>query len=285
MTPSLPRSSGLPEPNVHARSMSAGLERRDRLLGLEQRHRELDARVLLGEAGDGDRHDRRGRRLEGGHPEAPAAQAGDRLELGLRLAQLGEDRVGVADDGIAGLGEPDPAGAALHEHGPGLALERGDLLGHGGLGEGERLGRGGERARGRRPRAARACGGRRASVHLIRARASCHLRLGHRARLPPVPACGRLGAWDGIEDRLAELGIELPAPVAAPAGVSLPFELVPVHDDLAYVSGHGPFDGDRQLVTGGSVARCPLSRATTRPARPGSRSSPRSSGNSGRSTA
>jgi enamine deaminase RidA (YjgF/YER057c/UK114 family) len=53
-----------------------------------------------------------------------------------------------------------------------------------------------------------------------------------------------------IEDRLAELGLELPAPVTAPGGVRLPFDLVRVHGDFAYVSGHGPFDGDRLLVTG-----------------------------------
>jgi enamine deaminase RidA (YjgF/YER057c/UK114 family) len=53
-----------------------------------------------------------------------------------------------------------------------------------------------------------------------------------------------------IEDRLGELGLELPAPLAAPPGVRLPFELVCVHGGLAYVSGHGPFDGDRLLVTG-----------------------------------
>lgn len=49
-----------------------------------------------------------------------------------------------------------------------------------------------------------------------------------------------------VDDRLAELGIEL----TAPAGVNLPFKLVTVHDGLAYVSGHGPFDGDRLLVKG-----------------------------------
>ena len=53
-----------------------------------------------------------------------------------------------------------------------------------------------------------------------------------------------------IDDRLSELGIELPAPPAAPPGVTLPFELVRVHGDLAYISGHGPLDGDRVLVTG-----------------------------------
>jgi enamine deaminase RidA (YjgF/YER057c/UK114 family) len=53
-----------------------------------------------------------------------------------------------------------------------------------------------------------------------------------------------------IQDRIAELGIQLPAPPVAPPGVRLPFALVRVHGDLGYVSGHGPFDGDRLLVTG-----------------------------------
>ena len=53
-----------------------------------------------------------------------------------------------------------------------------------------------------------------------------------------------------IEDRLRGLDLQLPTPLAAPPGVRLPFELVRVHGDLGYVSGHGPFDGDRLLVTG-----------------------------------
>ena len=53
-----------------------------------------------------------------------------------------------------------------------------------------------------------------------------------------------------IEDRLAALGLELPEPVAAPAGVRLPFEVVRLHGGLAHVSGHGPFDGGRQLYKG-----------------------------------
>jgi enamine deaminase RidA (YjgF/YER057c/UK114 family) len=57
-------------------------------------------------------------------------------------------------------------------------------------------------------------------------------------------------AQGAIETRLGELGLELPAPPAAPPDVRLPFEFVRVHGDLAYVSGHGPFDGDRLLVTG-----------------------------------
>jgi enamine deaminase RidA (YjgF/YER057c/UK114 family) len=53
-----------------------------------------------------------------------------------------------------------------------------------------------------------------------------------------------------IEDRLAALGLRLPAPMAGPPGVRLPFALVRVHGDVAHVSGHGPMDGDRQLFRG-----------------------------------
>jgi enamine deaminase RidA (YjgF/YER057c/UK114 family) len=53
-----------------------------------------------------------------------------------------------------------------------------------------------------------------------------------------------------IAQRLEQLGLTLPAPMAAPAGVRLPFETVRVHGDLAYVSGHGPFDGERPLAIG-----------------------------------
>ena len=52
----------------------------------------------------------------------------------------------MAHDGLAGLGQPHAARAALDEHGAGLALERGDLLRDGGLRERERLRRGGEGA-------------------------------------------------------------------------------------------------------------------------------------------
>lgn len=53
-----------------------------------------------------------------------------------------------------------------------------------------------------------------------------------------------------IEDRLADMGLELPAPLVAPSGLRLPYESVRVHEDLAYISGHGPFDGSRQLFSG-----------------------------------
>ncbi len=53
-----------------------------------------------------------------------------------------------------------------------------------------------------------------------------------------------------IEERLAELGLELPRPFAAPAGVEFKFEPVRAEGRLAYVSGHGPVDGDRTLMSG-----------------------------------
>jgi enamine deaminase RidA (YjgF/YER057c/UK114 family) len=64
-----------------------------------------------------------------------------------------------------------------------------------------------------------------------------------------------------IDDRLAELGLTLPAPAAPPPGVVLPFELVRIHGDLAYVSGHGPLDGDRVLCTGSVGAEVAVEQA------------------------
>jgi enamine deaminase RidA (YjgF/YER057c/UK114 family) len=53
-----------------------------------------------------------------------------------------------------------------------------------------------------------------------------------------------------IEERLAELGLELPEAFCAPEGVEFRFDLVRVADGIAYVSGHGPIDGFRPLVQG-----------------------------------
>ena len=88
-----------------------------------------------------------------------------------------------------------------------------------------------------------------------------------------------------IEDRIAELGIELPQPFAPPPGIEFSFDLVTVSGNLAYVSGHGPTDGSEVLVAGkvgddvsarGGGARCPahgpgadrLAQAGARRARP-----------------
>ncbi len=53
-----------------------------------------------------------------------------------------------------------------------------------------------------------------------------------------------------IADRLAELGLELPKPFAAPPGIEFKFDLVHVLEDMAFVSGHLPMDGAEVLVTG-----------------------------------
>ena len=52
-----------------------------------------------------------------------------------------------------------------------------------------------------------------------------------------------------IEQRLEELGLELPAPLQMPPGVVLPFPYVRLVGNRALISGHGPTDQD------GAVAR------------------------------
>lgn len=51
-----------------------------------------------------------------------------------------------------------------------------------------------------------------------------------------------------IEAQLATMGLRLPPPIKAPAGVKLPFSFVRVHGGQAYVSGHGPQDDDGSLA-------------------------------------
>jgi enamine deaminase RidA (YjgF/YER057c/UK114 family) len=49
-----------------------------------------------------------------------------------------------------------------------------------------------------------------------------------------------------IEGKLEAMGLALPAPLVPPGN----FELVTVHGGVAYVAGHGPFDGSTLLVEG-----------------------------------
>ncbi len=49
-----------------------------------------------------------------------------------------------------------------------------------------------------------------------------------------------------VDRRLQELGIALPTPLQPPGN----FELVTIHGGLAYIAGHGPFDGSNVLVQG-----------------------------------
>jgi enamine deaminase RidA (YjgF/YER057c/UK114 family) len=64
-----------------------------------------------------------------------------------------------------------------------------------------------------------------------------------------------------IEGRLGELGLELPAPLAAPPGVELPFELVRVSGAHAYVSGHVAMNGTEVLFQGKVGADVALEQA------------------------
>jgi enamine deaminase RidA (YjgF/YER057c/UK114 family) len=64
-----------------------------------------------------------------------------------------------------------------------------------------------------------------------------------------------------IEDRLAELGLSLPAPLVAPPGVELPFELVSVSGGHAYISGHIAMDGSAVLFQGKVGADVSLEQA------------------------
>jgi hypothetical protein len=49
-----------------------------------------------------------------------------------------------------------------------------------------------------------------------------------------------------IEEKLGAMDLTLPAPLVPPGT----FELVKVHGGLAYIAGHGPFDGTTRLVHG-----------------------------------
>ena len=49
-----------------------------------------------------------------------------------------------------------------------------------------------------------------------------------------------------VEEKLAAMGLTLPAPLVPPGT----FELVKLYGGLGYVAGHGPFDGTTPLVQG-----------------------------------
>lgn len=51
-----------------------------------------------------------------------------------------------------------------------------------------------------------------------------------------------------IAAKLAALGLVLPAPIRPPPGVVLPFQLVRIRADRAYISGHGPQNPDGTLA-------------------------------------
>lgn len=50
--------------------------------------------------------------------------------------------------------------------------------------------------------------------------------------------------------RLEQLGLTLPEPLTPPPGATFNFRLVKVNAGIAYIAGHGPFDGSTPLVQG-----------------------------------
>lgn len=51
-----------------------------------------------------------------------------------------------------------------------------------------------------------------------------------------------------IDDRLMELGLELPPEIKVPPDVVLPFAFVNIRGDRAYISGHGPQAPDGSMA-------------------------------------
>ena len=51
-----------------------------------------------------------------------------------------------------------------------------------------------------------------------------------------------------IEEKLEQLGLQLPAALVLPPGVSLPFPWVRVHGRRCFISGHGPQNPDGTLA-------------------------------------
>lgn len=51
-----------------------------------------------------------------------------------------------------------------------------------------------------------------------------------------------------IESRIAALGLQLPAPIRLPPGVTFPFQFVRIAGARAYISGHGPQNTDGSIA-------------------------------------
>jgi enamine deaminase RidA (YjgF/YER057c/UK114 family) len=51
-----------------------------------------------------------------------------------------------------------------------------------------------------------------------------------------------------VEERLSALGLVLPAPIKPPPGVVLPFQVVRLVGNRAFISGHGPQNADGSIA-------------------------------------
>ena len=132
---------------VHDRQVQlAALQARARFLGLHLHDVQLDLGMARVEGLDGRGHQGRPRALEGRQAQAPGARLEVCGQVTLGVGDAAQDRVGVGEQDLAGLGRARPLAVAFDQHGPRLALERGDLLADRRLRVGERIRRGGEGA-------------------------------------------------------------------------------------------------------------------------------------------
>ena len=106
-------------------------------------HGQLDGGVVAVKGRQQQRQVDRAHRVQRADRQPAALDAGQRLQLGLRGVELGEDVARARDEQLAGAGERDPARRALDEREPDLGLQPADLLRQRGLGD--VLARGGAR--------------------------------------------------------------------------------------------------------------------------------------------
>ena len=119
------------------------------LLDLQLAGLDADAGVGRRQLAHRRRDDAQERRLERRDADHPGDLAGGDLgDLGLGRLDGVEQGLRVADQDPAGLGQPDVATDPLEQGRAGLALEHGELLGHGARRVAERLGRGAHRVPG-----------------------------------------------------------------------------------------------------------------------------------------
>ena len=128
--------------------MSPERQRGQRLLGLGLH--QLAAQIGRGARERLDGRDGEAQRdgLERGDPPAAGDPARRRRELGLRELRPLEQRAGVADQHERRVRQAHAAARPLEQRDPRLALEHGELLGHGRRGEQHGVGDRGDRAAG-----------------------------------------------------------------------------------------------------------------------------------------
>ena len=111
-------------------------------LGLDERH--LEPRMRVRQRDQRARQHGARERRERRDPQRAGEVGRPPLEVGARVLELLEDALGAIHEAARRLREPDAAARPLDERDTALALEHGDLLGHGRGREAERLGGAGD---------------------------------------------------------------------------------------------------------------------------------------------